>query len=133
MTLAHGRQPLGQKTSEAGGEDNAEKSYAERIDGMAEKTPRCCMQPRSRRHEAQSDQQKIAAADQARVADRPVANGGLCRKHDDAHTTMVDRRMTRKGADGDEVAVPTRSRIDALALSPLPEGEVDVARWVKRS
>lgn len=37
MTSACGRQPLGKKTAEPSGQNDAEKSYAEGIDGMAKK------------------------------------------------------------------------------------------------
>src|SRR5467141_737895 len=105
MTLTHGREPLGQKTSQPGGENDAEKSYAERIDGMAEKHRNALDQPDLGEHEAQSDQQKIAAADQ-REPPVDLTNSASCRKDDDGHDHQ--RRQEddeEKRADGDEVAV----------------------------
>ena len=116
MTVAHGRQPLGQKAAKPGGEDDAEKSYAERIDRMAEKHGDALDQSDLGEHEAESDQQKIAAADQ-REPPIDLANG--CRKHDDEHDHDGRQKDDQeKGADGDEVAVPTDPEFDALALSP---------------
>ena len=128
MTGACGRQPLGQKTAEPGGQDDAEKADAERIDRMAEKHRDALDQPDLREHEAKPDQQKIAAADQ-RQFPVDLANGGSRRQDDDIYDHQGRQEDDQeKRADGDEVAAPARARIERLAFAPFAQGEEDVAR-----
>src|SRR5262249_35690850 len=119
------------KAADPSGEDDAEKAYAERIDGMAEKHRDALDQCNLCKHEAEADQHKIATADQ-RQSPIDLANGGPCRQDDDEydHEGRQENDQEKRG-DGDEVAIPARSRTERLALSPFDEREVDVARMGK--